>query len=49
MFDMILNVLTYIVIFFQVAGIIFGVIAFFLAATWMQVNEERKAANEQKA
>ena len=32
MFDMILNVLTCIVIFIQIAGIIFGVIAFFLGA-----------------
>ena len=49
MIDFILNVLTYIVIYAQIAGIIIGVIAFFLAATWMQVNEERQADNEQKA
>lgn len=49
MIDFILDILTWIVIFAQVAGIIFGVIAFFLGALWIQVKEERKAANEQKA
>lgn len=46
MFDMILNVLTYIVALFQLAGIIFGVIAFFLAATWMQVKERSENHGE---
>lgn len=49
MFDKILDILTYIVIFFQIAGIIFGVAAFFLGALWMQVNEERNADHGQKA
>lgn len=44
MFDLILNFLTYIVIFFLCAGIIFGVIVFCMAATWMQV-QERSASH----
>ncbi len=44
MFDLILNFLTYIVIFFLCAGIVFGVIVFCLAATWMQV-QERSASH----
>ncbi len=44
MFDVILNFLTNLVIFFLCAGIAFGVIVFCLAATWMQV-QERSASH----
>lgn len=44
MFDMILNILTGMLVFFLVAGIIGGVIVFCLAATWMQV-QERSASH----
>ena len=42
---MILNFLTNLVIFFLCAGIAGGVIVFFLAATWMQVHDERSASH----
>lgn len=44
MFDMILNFLTNLVIFFLCAGIVGGVIVFCMAATWMQV-QERSASH----
>ena len=46
MIDFILDVLTYIVIYAQIAGLIIGVIAFFLAATWMQANEGSTSHDE---
>lgn len=49
MFDMILNILTGMLVFFLVAGIIGGVIVFCLAATWMQVNDGKEALHEEKA
>ena len=39
MFDLILDFLTWAVVFFLGAGIVGGVIVFCLAATWMQVQE----------
>lgn len=39
MFNLILDILTGMLVFFLVAGIAGGVIVFCLAATWMQVNE----------
>lgn len=45
MFDLILNFLTYCVIFFLCSGVIGGTIVFFLAATWMQVHDERSASH----
>ena len=46
MFDMIinciLNALTWIVIALQIAGIAFGVVAFFLTVTWMQAKERKE-------
>ena len=41
MFDLIIGILTNILVFFLVAGIAGGVTTFFLAATWMQVHDER--------
>lgn len=48
MFNLILNILTNIVIFFLCAGIVGGVIVFCMAATWMQV-QERTGASHGKA
>ncbi len=49
MINMILNFLTYTLIFFLSAGAIGGTIIFFMAATWMQVNDGKEALHEQKA
>lgn len=45
MFDLIIGILTNILILFLVAGIAGGVTTFFLAATWMQVHDERSAGH----
>lgn len=45
MFDLIINFLTWIVIFFLCSGIVGGVVVFFFAATWMQVHDERSASH----
>ena len=44
MFDKIIKFLSYVWIFLLSAGAICGVIVFFLAATWMQV-QERSASH----
>ncbi len=49
MITMILNFLTYTLIFFLSAGAIGGTVIFFMAATWMQVNDGKEALHEQKA
>jgi len=49
MMNMILNFLTYTLIFFLSAGAIGGTVIFFMAATWMQVNDGKEQLNEQKA
>ena len=45
MFDLIIGALTNILIFFLISGIAGGVTVFFLAATWMQVRDERSAGH----
>ena len=48
MLDMILDFLTYVLLFTEIALIIACVIIFFVAATWFQVNDKREACHEQK-
>lgn len=47
--DKILDALTTLLLFGLAGGIIFGVIAFFLAATWMQVNDGKEQIHDKKA
>lgn len=49
MWDLFLDILTYLLIATQITGIIFGVIIFALAATWMQVNDQKGDGHEQQA
>lgn len=49
MLDLILNFLTWAVIAFEITGIVVGVIVFVLAATWMQVNEQKEKDHEREA
>ena len=49
MFDMILNFLTYALLAFLATGIVVGVIAFVLLATWMQVNDQKEEGHEREA
>jgi len=49
MMNIILDFLTYTLIFFLSAGAIGGTVIFFLAATWMQVNDGKEAFHEKEA
>lgn len=49
MMNMILELLTYALIFFLSAGAIGGTVIFFMAATWMQVNDGKEALHEKEA
>ncbi len=49
MISMILNFLTYAVLFFLAVALVISVIAFLLAATWIQATEERRPGHEQEA
>lgn len=49
MINLILNALTYALLFFQIACVIFGVAVFILAVIWIQATEGRERNHEQKA
>lgn len=49
MITIILDILTWFLIGTLILGILFGVAVFFLAVTWMQVNEERNTHEQKKA
>jgi len=48
MITIILDILTWLLIGSLILGILFGVAVFFLAVTWMQVDEERKTHEQKK-
>ena len=48
MMNFILDLMTWALVFFLTSGIVFGVVVFVMAATWMQVNDGKGTTYEQK-
>lgn len=48
MMNFILDLMTWALVFFLTSGIVFGVVVFAMAATWMQVQDGKEDAHGKK-